>query len=313
MSTLSFGIVIPTLNSEKTLPETLSSISSQIGSVPVHVHVQDGASTDKTVSIAHQWFEQLPNKNHISFSLDSQHDSGPAEALHRGFQSVHADVMAWIGADDLFLPNAFVTIHSLLEQHPRVHWVTGLAQQIDEAGVTLSLRGIHGAARIPSGFAQRALARGSHANLITGFIQQEGTFWTSTAWLSVEGKIATDLKRAFDFDLWCRMAAHHELVQVTAPLAVFRRRVGQLSEDRAAYQAEVFHVRDKLRRATLHRQTPRTSPRRAVAFFDPTLGRWVIKRYFFGPQLLRRIVEGTVRRLARTGIAHPPKNVKHPA
>jgi glycosyltransferase involved in cell wall biosynthesis len=296
VTTLSFGIVIPTLNSAATLPETLSSISSQIGDNPIHVHVQDGGSTDATVTIAKQWAKQLPDKHRITFSIDSRPDGGPGEALNRGFTAVNSELMSWIGADDIFMPNALVTVASFLQQFPEFHWVTGVAQQINETGVTLSLRGAHGGPRIPTGFSQWALSRGHHANALAGFIQQEGTFWTSTAWHNIGENVATDISSAFDFDLWCKMAKHHELVQLAIPLAAFRKRRGQISENHVTYASEVQIIRKRLNSRESSVKGWGSAVQRPIAFFDPEHKRWRVNRFLFGPEPFRRLVEGMSRR-----------------
>lgn len=307
MGALTFGIVIPTLNSEETLAETLLSVSSQLGNNRVRVHLQDGGSTDRTVSLAKIWADNLSAEGRFNVSIDSRPDSGPADAVNRGFQSLDADVLTWLGADDILLPHAIVTVASFLGQHPEAHWVTGVAQQINDTGVSLSLRGVNGSARLPTGFSQRALVRGSHASRLTGFIQQEGTFWTTEAWRSSGERIETELKLAFDFELWCRMAKHYELVQLATPLAMFRKRVGQLSEDRSAYSAEVKQVREGLNRNRGPRPSTQTSTRKAIASLNPNSGVWHIERYLFGPQLLRRIAEGMCRHLDRNSTLRTPE------
>ena len=307
MTALSFGIVVPTLNSEETLSETLMSISSQLGSNPLHVHVQDGGSTDDTVMIAQNWADKVQPAGRFTVSINSRADSGPAEALHHGLNSLRTDVMTWLGADDILLPHAITTVVSFLRQHPETQWVTGVAQQINECGVSLSLRGVDGSARIPTGFLQRALARGAHASTFAGFIQQEGTFWTATAWQNSGKRIETRLRLAFDFELWCRMAKHHELVQLATPLAMFRRRAGQLSEDSPAYAAEVRQVRESLGRIRGFKSWHHTSHLKPIALYSPDDNLWQIKGYVFGRRLLRRIGEGALQYLRRNSITRPPK------
>ena len=46
-----FGIVIPSLNAAATIEQAVASVLEQAGTFSVHLHVQDGGSTDGTLAI----------------------------------------------------------------------------------------------------------------------------------------------------------------------------------------------------------------------------------------------------------------------
>ena len=71
-----------------------------------------------------------------------------------------------------------------------------------------------------------------------GFIQQEGLFWTSDLWDEVDG-LDESLRLAGDFDLWRAFCQKTEYYCINTITGCHRKREGQLSGDKNAYQEEV--------------------------------------------------------------------------
>src|SRR5262249_12589889 len=154
------------------------------------------------------------------------------DAVDRGFRACGAgDVMAWINADDRYMPSAFAVVAHVLERWPDIDWLTGRISIVTEAGFqkhlsarlfprTASRAGVFDLRRFP----KRAIA-------------QDSTFWRSRLW-DAAGGLNGSLKLIGDYDLWRRFAEHADLVTVDASLSAFRERAGQLSQDLAAYHAE---------------------------------------------------------------------------
>ena len=72
-----------------------------------------------------------------------------------------------------------------------------------------------------------------------GFIQQESTFFSSKLYARTGG-VDRNLKYAGDFLLWKKMAHYSKLTSINQPLAAFRIRNGQLSENLSLYYNEVY-------------------------------------------------------------------------
>lgn len=63
---IDFSIIIPTLNSEKYLPETIESLKNQDRSIKLEVIFSDGGSTDNTLKIINNFNqENIKKKNYI--------------------------------------------------------------------------------------------------------------------------------------------------------------------------------------------------------------------------------------------------------
>ena len=289
-----FGVVIPVLNQQTHLHEALSSILFQSRNHEIRVHVQDGGSTDKTPEILSEWAKIFSDTPNIFFSYATEVDEGVPEALNRGFKKVSGDYLTWLGADDIFFPNAFTTVAALGERFPQFEWVTGMACHISEESLFLNLSGRQGILRAPSGFSQRRLSSSKSVGGFWPIVQQEGTFWTSKSFDRVGGSISEDYKLAFDFELWTRLAQEYRLLQVAAPLAAFRKRTGQLSADSGSYRQEVKRIQNEIRYNLSHlNQFARGSKLHAVASFDYRSHEWNLKesraQFFVGSRVWRKL------------------------
>ena len=294
MTRARIGIVVPAYNSAETLEATLTSIVTQDIDFPVHIVVQDGASKDATVKVAKSVTKALPEDSLFSVAVFSEIDSGVAEALNRGFSKIDADIIGWLGSDDILMPGSLSSVSSFIEQ-TGARWVTGLPTVINEQRHLVSLRGRKGPHRHPTGFARGLLARGFHSNGLVGGIQQEGTFWTQDLWNQSGGYIDESLKLAFDFELWCRLARFSEVVQLVTPLAAFRVRPGQLSSNTELYRSEVGQVRRSLKDAKNTFSTPSKwrDFQRPVSYLPPSSSSWETNRYVFGGKPFSRLAEKT--------------------
>ena len=70
----------------------------------------DGGSTDETVAIARQYGNKL--------TLISEPDRGQADAINKGWRRAPGDVLAWLNADDQYLPETVETAIRYFEAHP---------------------------------------------------------------------------------------------------------------------------------------------------------------------------------------------------
>lgn len=287
------AVVVPTLNSGlyvRNLMESIQMASRQGANVAVHF--QDGGSWDATIRHIEKWAREMKSASAVRVSIESSEDSGVPEAINKGFQHLDADLLTWIGSDDIFFPHTFDTVLSFFEHFPDHHWLTGLSTQIDVNGSPIKL-GRNGSLSRPSaGFSRRQLLKGRHGSRLWGFVQQEGTFWTAEAWNDVGGVLDTSLKAAFDFELWCRMAESHQLVQINKPLAAFRKHSGQISSDLRRYSAEVRAVRDRRRLSGKDFSARLSGSVKERLLTDESSGRWVMRLLPPRAFLRERIVSG---------------------
>ncbi len=92
-------MITPCLNAEKYIGECLDSVKNQGYANLEHVIV-DGQSSDRTL-------ETIDSHKHgYDVKLISEKDTGPHEAVRKALKASTGDVVAWLGSDDLLLPNA---------------------------------------------------------------------------------------------------------------------------------------------------------------------------------------------------------------
>lgn len=127
------SIVTPVLNGARYLPDCLASVRAQSHPRIEHI-VVDGGSTDGTLAL----LATAPGVRVLTGS-----DRGMYDALRRGLQAAHGDVLAYQNADDRYAdPQAVAAALAFLEQHPEVDLVHGDFRWIGANGEEL-----HGRAR----------------------------------------------------------------------------------------------------------------------------------------------------------------------
>lgn len=238
-----FFVAMPTRNAAASIAGALESVAAQdLTGISVHVHVQDGGSTDGTIEIVREWSARIaasPRAGRCVITWATAADGGMYDAIVTALgeaaeQAVTAGIFFWLNADDVLMPGALGNLATTFAD-PAVDWVIGAAVDLDEQGA-VTLHTPH--ARIPD------------ADLRAGNFNYTGGRWLraeSTAMrLSVArecGPFTAGLRLAGDYDLFVRLARRGPPTYVDYAVRGFRRHPGQLSEAMVAYQCECARVR----------------------------------------------------------------------
>lgn len=262
-----------------TIEETIVSVLDQNYSDLEYIII-DGGSTDGTVDIIKKYTSRLTY-------WKSEPDGGMYHALNKGFAKSTGDIMLWINADDLLVPNAFYYINKLFEDCPSVDWIQGFNSFVDSNGVPIPAK--HG----------KSFSRLKYYRYDYQWIQQESTAWRRNLWQKSGAKLREKLKYAGDMELWCRFFQHAELHNVPFPIGAFRKRREQLSAKfRDDYIKEAETVKNQMKLSEPDNIKNRKI--KALKLIDKIFGRvriinrlltWVINKLLDGKKINYSSVE----------------------
>jgi len=199
-------VVTPSYNTGRYIAETLRSVQDQTYPHVEHI-VLDSGSTDETLEV----LKQFP---HIKLISDAP--AGLCEKLNVGFSLARGDVVAWLCADDYYLPDAIAKAVEALKQNPDVALVYCNDLRVDEQSVEL----------------RRSRRRQTdHWQLVQdqNYVPPQTVFLRREA-LNATGPVDVRFQLVADWDLWIRISKRFPILYVDDWWAAFRERPGQLSD-----------------------------------------------------------------------------------
>jgi len=215
------SIVTPSYNAARFLSESIESVLAQ--SYPrIEYVLMDGGSSDATPVVLDRYRDRVAR-------VSSRADAGQAEAINTGIASTAGEIVAFLNADDRYLPNAVEQAVRAFEAHPDAGVVYGNAYHIDDRGATI---GPYPTEDFDAARLKRAC-----------FICQPAAFVRRDAF-EAAGGLNPQLHYALDYDLWMRLAAAGKrFVRIEPFLAESRVHPASKSAgNRSAFYREVHAV-----------------------------------------------------------------------
>lgn len=111
-SSIDISVIVPVYNAGALLNRCLDSIFHQLTDRNVEVILIDDGSTDNSIGIIEQRHEQE------RITLVRQQNSGPASARNKGIAAASGKYLAFLDADDYWLPSFIEATSSFLDNHP---------------------------------------------------------------------------------------------------------------------------------------------------------------------------------------------------
>lgn len=258
------SVVTPSYNQGQFLEECITSVLRQ-NYPDLEFIIIDGGSSDESVHII---------KEHgADFTFwCSEPDGGQAAAINKGFRRASGELVAWLNADDFYLPGALGHVARAYGQNPRAPFYFGDGLRVDEKGSTLG--GFFPRGRVS--FSLPALTYGMNCLL------QPATF-INRARLGEVGYLDPTLHYGLDTDLWLRLARLGEPAPVPALLAASRE-YGRTKTATGSFK-RVEELRQIAERYAGVAMTPGT-----LCYFLDTLHRLAHERDDIFPESHRRAI-----------------------
>jgi len=210
------SVIVSAYNVEPFLAETLASIQRQTYR-EFEVIVVDDGSTDRTSEIARQFVEK-----DARFILLRQKNAGTAAARNAALKQARGEWIAFLDADDVWLPEKLAAQLNLLKQKPRANLL--FTDYFLWDGQNDFGRRYSDPDKFPDGDVGRRLIFFNLFCISTVIIKRE--MLDTVGWFDVE------LLMAEDWDLWLRIAERGLCAKgVRQPMARYRIWPGQISHN----------------------------------------------------------------------------------
>jgi glycosyltransferase involved in cell wall biosynthesis len=258
------SVVIPTYNSAAFLREAIQSVLGQTYDDFEIVVVDDG-STDNTESVVHSFGDQV--------CYMKQQNQGAGAARNHGIKRSRGKYVAFLDADDLWLPGKLGEQIAVLDQDPKLGLVYSDWAVMTEQGEAE-----------PSYLRDQPAAGGYVFNELVqcGFILTSGTIVRRSC-LEDVGFFDETLSIAQDYDLWLRVCYRWKIALVNKPLVIKRNRDGNLSSNLTKTAVERIVLFEKaLREFPDMSRRSRRLVRRQVA-----LNYWDVGYHYFEGMFLK--------------------------
>lgn len=208
-------VVIPAWNAEAWIERALDSVLGQTRPPDELIVVNDG-STDGTESLVRTYGDPV--------RLLSQENRGLSAARNVGIEVARGRWVAFLDADDYWLPEKLEKQLELIEREPRLGFVSAAARLEYEDGTDAGCWSCVDEAE--QGYVLETLFRNNAA------VAGSGSAVIARRDLLLElGGFDTCLKSLEDIDMWMRLAAVASYACVREPMVVIARRRGSMSRN----------------------------------------------------------------------------------
>ena len=206
---LAFSVVVPLFNKAETILTSIASVQAQVFLNWELIVVDDGSIDNGPELVA----AALGDRR---IRLIRQANGGVSAARNRGIKAARNELIAFLDADDIWLPDYLKAVASLVTDFPQAQWfATSYIIQRAKDEYQARLRGM------PLGF-----ERGIFQDYYRVAVLSDPPVWSSAtvvkreAILSVGG-FPTSLSDGEDLLTWARLACKYPMAYDVRPLAIY--------------------------------------------------------------------------------------------
>jgi glycosyltransferase involved in cell wall biosynthesis len=204
------SIIIPAFNAEQYLRRGIDSVLGQ-SYAPIEVLVVDDGSTDGTAAICREYEGRI--------TYVHQENQGVSVARNRGIQESNGEFIAFLDADDWYLPNKISDLVTLLKHHPEADGATAAhivklrneERRNPPQGCVFNSGGISGIVDL---YLHRSQGR---------FVIHTSTVLVKKTALDAVGGFRPDLRFGEDVELWARIAGRFDWAYLDQTVSIYDR------------------------------------------------------------------------------------------
>ena len=204
------SIITPVLNGIKYLETCIQSVLNQGYPYIEHVFV-DGGSTDGTLSMLTSYQAKHPDR--IRFI--SEPDKSAEEAWNKGWRMARGQIFGWLGADDVYEPDAIMAVVEFFRANPDAYFVFGDCNIINERGEVI------GKSRMKEFNLREVINNVPSVPTPAAFYKREV--------IKKIGFIDTSTRIYSDLDYWIRVGKVFQIYRIEKLLSNFRMHKGKTS------------------------------------------------------------------------------------
>ena len=241
-----FSVIIPLFNKYPHIKDSIESVLTQSFN-DFEIIVVDDGSTDGGGAI-------VESINDQRICLVCQGNRGVSAARNKGIEMAKANYIAFLDADDIWLPNHLEILDRLITMYPGCGLYTTTFKRMDKSGEFINENNI----KKPVGWHDKFNFDG-YLDLVT----KRYVFCTDTIciWKPIFleiGKFEVGLTRGEDLDMWLRVALHSPVAFINVITAIvnlgsvnrshkrWSRELGEgLKRHAALLESEAFSVRTR--------------------------------------------------------------------
>lgn len=200
------SVILPTYNCANFLTDSITSVLSQTYSSYEIIVVDDG-STDNTKEVLNPFMQR------IKYICHHQNKGAPG-ARNTGIQSAQGKYIAFLDADDIWLPEKLHISIEYFNKYPDIGMVYSGYVNIDENGYLLNR---NPRKQLPSG------------NIFIQLFSEQNFIITPSVVVSKEvfkttGLFDEQFFHCDDWDMWLRIAFHFKVIGINKPIVKCRHR-----------------------------------------------------------------------------------------
>jgi len=223
------SVIVPCFNAQRFIVETLDSIFHQTYT-NIEVIVIDDGSIDATIELISRYKCTSKAKLHLYM----QGHCGPSAARNKGIWSAEGDFIAFLDADDYWMPRKLEMQLPLMTQSKDCVFSHSPEQVVDEKGqqVGLSQRKL----AVPDSYLESLL--------VVNCVSTSTVVARTTAVKSVGG-FDSSFRTCEDWDLWIRLAQLGSIAYLDEPMTAYRLHSANTHADIDQMRKDINHFYTK--------------------------------------------------------------------